>query len=104
MKELEFKGNWNVIKGKLRKAYAELTDDDLAYVKGQEEELLGRLQKKVGKTREEIRKEIDEADAYWAAPLPAPDGLAPSGGGGPSLIFFQYVPKSTCLANVGEIV
>ncbi|MDX2081636.1 MAG: CsbD family protein [Terrimicrobiaceae bacterium] len=55
-----FKGNWNVIKGKLRQAYGELTDDDLAYAEGQEEELLGRLQRKLGKTRDEVHRELDE--------------------------------------------
>jgi uncharacterized protein YjbJ (UPF0337 family) len=48
------KGNWNVIKGKLRQKYANLTDDDLQYVEGKEEEMLGRLQKKLGKSREEV--------------------------------------------------
>ena len=48
------KGNWNVIKGKLRQKYANLTDDDLRYTEGKEEEMLGRLQKKLGKSREEV--------------------------------------------------
>lgn len=54
------KGNWNVIKGKLRQKYADLTDDDLLYLEGKEEEMLGRLQKKLGKTREEVEDEISE--------------------------------------------
>lgn len=58
MNTLELKGNWNVIKGKLKQTYGQLTDDDLAYVDGQEEELLGRLQRRIGKTREEIQDEI----------------------------------------------
>ena len=58
MNTLQIKGDWNIIKGKLKKAYAELTDDDLTYIKGSEEELLGRLQKKTGKTRDEIVREI----------------------------------------------
>jgi len=48
------KGNWNEIKGKLKQEYAELTDDDLMYEEGQEEELLGKIQKKVGKTKQEV--------------------------------------------------
>jgi len=48
------KGNWKVIKGKLKQKYAQLTDDDLTYVEGLENELLGRLQKKTGQTRAEI--------------------------------------------------
>jgi uncharacterized protein YjbJ (UPF0337 family) len=53
--EQQIKGDWNQIKGKLKQKYADLTDDDLLYVEGKEEELYGRLQKRLGKTREEIR-------------------------------------------------
>jgi uncharacterized protein YjbJ (UPF0337 family) len=63
MNTLEIKGDWNIIKGKLKKTYAKLTDDDLAYVKGGEEELLGRLQKKTGRTKEEIRREIEKSES-----------------------------------------
>ncbi len=52
------KGQWNEIKGKLKQKYADLTDDDLLYVEGKEEELLGRLQQKLGKTRAEIEREL----------------------------------------------
>ncbi len=55
----KIKGNWNVLKGKFKQQYAELTDDDLAYQEGQEEELLGRLQKKLGKTKEQLKDFID---------------------------------------------
>jgi uncharacterized protein YjbJ (UPF0337 family) len=61
MNELQVKGNWNVIKGKLKQAYGELTDDDLVYSEGGEDELVGRLQKKLGKTKEEIRRAINDA-------------------------------------------
>lgn len=61
MEELEIKGNWNELKGKLKKKYGELSDDDLVYTKGQEDELVGKLQKKLGKTKEEILKLISEA-------------------------------------------
>jgi len=50
----KLKGNWNEIKGKLQQEYAELTEDDLMYEEGQEAELLGKIQKKIGKTKEEI--------------------------------------------------
>lgn len=50
-----FKGNWNELKGKLKQRYSTLTDDDLLFEEGKEDELLGRLQKKLGKTNEEIR-------------------------------------------------
>ena len=58
MTKLELKGNWNEIKGKLKQKYADLTDDDLTFAEGKDDELLGRLQKKLGRTKEEIRKEI----------------------------------------------
>jgi len=56
MNKLNIKGNWNEISGKLKQKYANLTDDDLLYAEGKEEELLGKLQKKLGKTKEEIHK------------------------------------------------
>lgn len=59
MNNLQLKGNWNELKGKLKQQYGELTDDDLAYVEGKEDELLGRIQKKTGKEREELIKEIE---------------------------------------------
>jgi len=59
MKNLtEIKGNWNELKGKLKKQYAQLTDDDLLYIEGKQDELVGRLQIKLGKSREEIDKII----------------------------------------------
>lgn len=58
MSTLEFKGSWNEVKGRLKQKYAQLTDDDLLFVEGKEEETLGRIQKKVGKTKDEIRKAI----------------------------------------------
>ncbi len=61
MDKLEIKGSWNETKGKLKQQYAELTDDDLTYTEGKEEELLGRIQKKTGKTRDEVKKMIREA-------------------------------------------
>ncbi len=55
----KLKGNWNLVKGKLKQEYGELTDDDLTLVEGQEDELIGRIQKKTGKTKEEVKKFID---------------------------------------------
>ncbi|MBD3616947.1 MAG: CsbD family protein [Gracilimonas sp.] len=60
MNDLTLKGTWNETKGKLKQKYSELTDDDLAFTEGKEDELLGRLQKKIGKTKDEIKKEIAE--------------------------------------------
>lgn len=54
MDKLELKGSWNELKGKAKQAYGDLTDDDLTYEEGKEDELYGRLQKKTGKTREEV--------------------------------------------------
>jgi uncharacterized protein YjbJ (UPF0337 family) len=54
----ELKGNWNEIKGKLKQQYSLLTDDDLLLVDGKRDELIGRLQIKLGKTKEEIQKLI----------------------------------------------
>jgi len=54
MDRLELKGNWNVIKGRLKQKYANLTDDDLKYENGKDDELIGRIQKRTGQSREEI--------------------------------------------------
>lgn len=58
--EDKVKGNWNVLKGKLKQRYADLTDDDLQYVEGKEDELLGRIQRRVGKTKDEVKEAIDQ--------------------------------------------
>jgi uncharacterized protein YjbJ (UPF0337 family) len=58
MDRLQFKGSWNEIKGKLKQQYGNLTDDDLVFAEGKEDELLGRLQKKLGKSKEEVRQLI----------------------------------------------
>lgn len=55
----EIKGNWEQLKGKLKQQYADLTDDDLLYEEGKEQEMWGRLQKKLGKTEKEIRSLMD---------------------------------------------
>lgn len=60
MNILNIKGNWNEMVGKLKQKYANLTDDDLLFAEGKEDELLGRLQNKLGKTKEEIRELIDK--------------------------------------------
>lgn len=59
--EDKMKGNWNVVKGKLKQQYGDLTDDDLEYTEGKEDEVLGRIQKKTGKSKEEVKKFIDNA-------------------------------------------
>lgn len=59
MTNLQIKGSWNEIKGKLKQKYGQLTDNDLAFADGKEDELLGRLQQKLGKSKEDLRKEIE---------------------------------------------
>ena len=59
MNKLQFKGEWHELKGKLRQKFAELTDDDVDYAEGQEEELVGHLQKKLGKTQEELAQLVN---------------------------------------------
>ncbi|GEP92205.1 Uncharacterized conserved protein YjbJ, UPF0337 family [Chitinophaga terrae (ex Kim and Jung 2007)] len=54
MDNLSIKGKWNELKGSLKEKYAELTDDDLLYEEGQEDKLIGKLQQKLGKSREEV--------------------------------------------------
>ncbi len=58
--KLKIKGNWDELKGKLKQKYAKLTDDDLLFVEGKENELLGKLEKKLGQTKEEIRNAIEK--------------------------------------------
>jgi len=57
---LKIKGNWNIIKGKLKQKYAKLTDDDLQYVEGKEDELIGRIQKRTGLAKDEVIIVVDE--------------------------------------------
>ncbi len=61
MTDLNIKGNWNEKKGKLKQKYGELTDDDLTYAEGKEEELIGRVQQRLGTSKEEARRIISKA-------------------------------------------
>lgn len=54
MDALDLKGRWSELKGKALQQYVNLTEDDVAYEEGQDEQLLGRLQQKLGKSREEL--------------------------------------------------
>ena len=60
MNKLELKGDWKIVKGQLKQKYAKLKDDDLRYSKGREEELLGRIQKRLGETRKEVERLLRE--------------------------------------------
>jgi uncharacterized protein YjbJ (UPF0337 family) len=54
MDKLEWQGRWNEIKGKVKQSHADFTDDELQYEDGKDDELLGRIQQKLGKTREDV--------------------------------------------------
>ncbi|MDB6005934.1 MAG: csbD [Prosthecobacter sp.] len=58
MTKLKFNGSWNEVKGKLKQKYAQLTDDDLLFAEGKDDEVLGRLQQKLGETKENLRDTI----------------------------------------------
>ena len=63
MTTLEIKGDWNITKGKLKQKWAKLTDNDLDYAEGQYNEMLGRVQKRTGETREAVEKAVKEASS-----------------------------------------
>ena len=60
MNKLQIKGSWNELKVKRKQQYGSLTDDDLVFSEGKEDELLGRLQKKLGKSKDEVRQMIEK--------------------------------------------
>jgi uncharacterized protein YjbJ (UPF0337 family) len=55
MSDLNIKGSWNELKGKLKQQFSNLTDNDLTYVEGKEDELYGKLQQKLGKSKDELK-------------------------------------------------
>ena len=61
MNKLTIKGDWNIAKGKIKQRWAKLTDDDLTFVEGQEDELIGRIQKRTGETREAVERALAES-------------------------------------------
>lgn len=62
MNKLQIKGDWNIIKGKLTQKWADLTDDDLQYAEGKQDEMIGRIQKRTGQTREAVEDAIRDSD------------------------------------------
>jgi uncharacterized protein YjbJ (UPF0337 family) len=60
MNTTELEGNWNELKGKLKQKFAVLTDNDLMFEEGKKQEMLAKLQIKLGKTKEEFHKIIAE--------------------------------------------
>ncbi len=61
MNKLTIKGDWNIAKGKIKQRWASLTDNDLTFVEGQEDELIGRIQKRTGETREAVEEALSES-------------------------------------------
>ncbi len=61
MNTLEIKGDWNIIKGKLKQKWSKLTDNDLEFIEGKHDELVGRIQKRTGETQEAVEKAIKES-------------------------------------------
>jgi uncharacterized protein YjbJ (UPF0337 family) len=57
--KLKLNGSWNELKGKMKQEYGDLSDDDLTYEEGKDDELLGKIQKKIGKTKEELKAWIE---------------------------------------------
>jgi uncharacterized protein YjbJ (UPF0337 family) len=60
MTTLEIKGDWNITKGKLKQKWASLTNDDLQFAEGRQDELIGRIQKRTGETREAVERAVKE--------------------------------------------
>jgi uncharacterized protein YjbJ (UPF0337 family) len=60
MSTLQLRGNWNIAKGKLKQKLAKLTADDLQFVEGKEDELIGRIQKRTGKARQAVQQNVEE--------------------------------------------
>ena len=54
MDELELRGKWNELKGKAKQAHGDLTDDDMRWEEGKDDEFFGRMQQKLGKTKDEV--------------------------------------------------
>lgn len=66
MNKLVNKGNWNIAKGKLKQKWAKLTDDDLEFAEGKQDEMLGRIQKITGESREAVEKYIKEVSSSFS--------------------------------------
>jgi uncharacterized protein YjbJ (UPF0337 family) len=60
MTTIEMRGDWNIAKGKLKQKWAELTDDDLHYAEGRQDELIGRIQKRTGETRQAVETALKD--------------------------------------------
>ncbi len=65
MNKLEIKGDWNILKGKLKQKWGELTDDDLDQIGGRKDQLVGKLQERKGIARDQAEREVRE----WSSSL-----------------------------------
>ena len=63
MSTLTVKGNWNIAKGKVKQKLAQLADDDLQFIEGKEDELIGRIQKRTSQTRQKIEPHVRECSS-----------------------------------------
>ena len=79
MTTLEIKGDWNITKGKLKQRWAKLTDDDLQYVEGKQDELIGRIQKRTGETHEAVAKALKESRSTCGCNKPETAGQSTRG-------------------------
>ncbi|OFY87292.1 MAG: hypothetical protein A3F72_17495 [Bacteroidetes bacterium RIFCSPLOWO2_12_FULL_35_15] len=57
---LKITRNWNELKTELKQKYPNLTEADLTYSAGKEEELITNLSKKIGKTPDEVSNMIED--------------------------------------------
>ena len=60
MNSQTLKGEWNQLKGSVKQKWADLTDDDLTHIEGSRDKLVGRLQERSGRTKEEVELEVDD--------------------------------------------
>lgn len=60
MNSQTLKGEWNQLKGSVKQKWADLTDDDLTHIEGSRDKLVGRLQERSGRTKEEVEREVDD--------------------------------------------
>lgn len=59
MNKAQLEGKWNQVKGEFKQKYGNVTDDDTTYAEGKFDEMLGRLQEKTGKRKEDLKQEIE---------------------------------------------
>jgi uncharacterized protein YjbJ (UPF0337 family) len=96
MNKFEIKSNWNEIKDKLKQKYAELSDEDLSFSEGREEDLLGRLAQRLGKSHEDLRGQIEEIQRGFAVVRNTAEDAAQSGE--------RYLPANPIPVILGALV